>query len=234
MIAKPARRFWHQTEVKSTEAGVAIMLDARPARTPAGADLVVPNPAMATAIAAEWHAQGPTIDPETMPFTRMANTALDRLPKQFARVADALAAYGETDLLCHRARTPQDLAAQQAAQWDPLLQWAAQALGARLQPTTGIMAAPQPPQALATLREQVHALTPFQLAAFHDLVALSGSLILGFAAVHQRHPAAALWRLSRLDEDWQQQHWGIDDEARATAASQAKAFLRAEQFFRMA
>ncbi len=58
---------------------------------------------MAQAIAAEWDAQTAHVKPETMPFTRMANSALDKVTPQFAEVADLIAAYGASDLLCYRA-----------------------------------------------------------------------------------------------------------------------------------
>jgi chaperone required for assembly of F1-ATPase len=92
------------------------------------------------------------------------------------------------------------------------------------------MHAPQDPQALAGLSDQVHALDPFTLAAFHDLVSLSGSLVIGFAALHDYLPTQDLWPLSRVDELWQQEHWGEDEEALEMAATKESAFLHAKFF----
>ena len=61
---------------------------------------------MAEAIAAEWDAQDEMINPQTMPVTRTANAAIDKVAPQHAEVADMLAAYGDSDLLCYRADTP--------------------------------------------------------------------------------------------------------------------------------
>lgn len=228
------RRFWQNAQSVPAEGGHAVTLDDKPVRTPAKARLIVPTRPLADAIATEWQAQGERIDPGTMPFTRMANSAIDKVAPQRAEVADMLAAYGDSDLLCYRAEAPDALVARQQEQWDPMLDWAAAELGARLQPRHGVMHAPQPREALQALAAQVHALDPFALAAFHDLVSLTGSLVLGFAATRQARDDETLWALSRLDEAWQQEQWGVDEEAAEVAEIKREAFLHAARFYRMA
>lgn len=142
-----------------------------------------------------------------------------------------LAAYGDSDLLCYRAEQPAGLVARQSERWDPLLAWAETALDARLEARTGVMHVPQDTQVLAALRARVHALSDFELAAFHDLVSLSGSLILGFAATQDVQTIQALWETSRLDELWQAEQWGKDDEAEAAAAIKQIAFEHAKTVF---
>ena len=85
--------------------------------------------------------------------------------------------------------------------------------------------------ALAVLRDRTHALNSFELAAFHDLVSLSGSLVLGFAATLDARDVEALWDISRLDEAWQTEQWGQDDEADAMAKIKKAAFLHAARMF---
>ncbi len=225
-----ARRFWTRAEAVEDEAGYAISLDARPVRTPAKTLLVVPTRAMADAIAAEWDAQQERIDPMTMPVTRSANATLDKVVTQFDEVADMIAGYGDTDLLCYRAHSPVELIARQDAAWNPMLDWAESALDARLHPVVGVMHAPQCADALARLRAQVHGLDPFSLTALHDLVSLSGSLVLGLAALRDAFDIETLWSLSRVDETWQQDLWGKDDEAQAQAEMKRAAFLHAKRF----
>ncbi|SDY51661.1 ATP12 family chaperone protein [Citreimonas salinaria] len=228
------RRFWQDAQTVPAEGGHTVTLDDKPVRTPAKARLIVPTQPLAAAIAEEWMAQGERIDPGTMPFTRMANSAIDKVAPQRAEVADMLAAYGDSDLLCYRAEAPDALVARQQEQWDPMLDWAADTLGARLQPRAGVMHAPQPRPALDALAARVHALDAFTLAAFHDLVALSGSLVLGFAAIHRVRPVDELWTLSRLDESWQEEQWGADEEAEEVAGIKREAFLHAARFYRLA
>lgn len=226
-----AKRFWSAAEVQEASEGFGIALDGRPVKTPAKRALLVPTRGLAEAIAAEWAAQQETVDPLSMPFTRSANAALDKVAVQCVEVADMLAAYGDSDLLCYRAEQPADLVARQAEIWDPILDWAEQTLGARLHPRVGVMHAPQDAEALQRLSARVHAMSVFELTAFHDLVSLSGSLILGFAAARDLKNIESLWEISRLDEIWQAEQWGKDEEADATAAVKCAAFRHAKLVF---
>ena len=230
MSAWQPRRFWQNASVEPCAGGFTVRLDARPVRTPAKAALVVPSLTMASAIAAEWQAQQGTIKPETMPVTRSANAALDKIAPQFAEVAGLIAAYGASDLLCYRATGPAGLVARQAAAWDPMLAWAAEALAAPLAVTAGVTPITQPAASLARLTAKVHACTPVELAALHDLVMISGSLVLGLAVTHGHADARTIWQLSRIDEDWQIEQWGQDHEAGESAALRRAALIHAERF----
>ncbi len=227
------KRFWKAATAQATDLGFGVLLDGRPVRTPAKAILTVPTAAIAERIAHEFDAQDDRIDPRTMPFTRTANAAVDKVALQHAEVADMLADYGDSDLLCYRAEAPEELVSRQAEAWDPLLDWAAATLGSRLVPRVGVMHDPQDPEAVARLRTAVHAMSAFELAAFHDLVAISGSLIIGFAAKAEVKPIEDLWAASRVDETWQQEQWGEDEEAAEMAAHKKAAFLHAAAFMRL-
>lgn len=226
-----AKRFWKQAAVVPAANGFAVELDGRPVKTPAKQPLILPTDKMARAVADEWDAQEGVINPNLMPITKTANSAIDKVAVQHAEVADMLADYGDADLLCYRADAPEELVARQAAHWDPMLDWAEEVLGARLMPRIGIIHAPQDPVTLDTLRARTHALNNFELAAFHDLVSLSGSLILGFAATMGARDTEVLWDISRLDEAWQAEQWGRDDAAEALAEIKKAAFLHACHMF---
>jgi chaperone required for assembly of F1-ATPase len=228
-----AKRFWKKTTVEAVEGGFEIRLDGRPVRTPAKAPLIVPTRALAEVIAAEWEAQEGEIDPNTMPATRSANAAIDKVAIQHAEVANLLADYGDSDLLCYRAAHPRELVERQAEQWDPLLDWAEEAFGVRLHPRTGIMHVPQEAEALQVLRAKSHGFNAFELAAFHDLVSLSGSLILGLAVTHGKLSADEAWMRSRLDELYQIEQWGEDEEASESAEIKRQSFVHAELFYRL-
>jgi len=225
------KRFWTQTQVVPAEGGFTVALDGRPVRTPAKAPLVLPTRALAEAVAAEWEAQEGEVDPMSMPCTRTANSAIDKVAVQYDEVAELLAAYGETDLVCYRAEGPEGLVARQAAAWDPLLDWAATTLGARLVAVTGLIPAPQDTGALDRLAARTRAFDRYELAAFHDLVTLSGSLVIAFAVVHGLADPEELWETSQVDELWQQEQWGADDDATEHRLLKKRAFLHAARFF---
>lgn len=226
-----AKRFWKDTAVLPGETGFAVALDGRLVKTPAKRLLEAPTRPLAQAIADEWAAQGEKINPLSMPFTRTANAAIDKVAPQHAEVAQMLAAYGDSDLLCYRAEGPAELAARQAQIWGAMLDWAEDALDVRLEARSGVMHIRQSGPVLSRLSAQVHALSPFELAAFHDLVSLSGSLILGFAATKDARDTGEIWDISRLDEIWQSEQWGKDDEAEAQSALKREAFFHAKRFF---
>jgi chaperone required for assembly of F1-ATPase len=221
------RRFWEHASVAEEGEGFGVRLDARPLRTPAGVPLAVRTEALAAAIAAEWDALESEIRPERLPLTRAANVAIDRVAWNRDAIVAAIAEYGGSDLLCYRAAGPAGLADRQAAGWDPWLLWSARSLHAPLVAVTGVMHVAQPPASLAALRAAVAAEDAFGLTALHELVSLSGSLVLGLAVARGALDAAEAWELSRIDETWQAEQWGLDPEAEAAAAVRRDDFLRA-------
>ena len=142
-----------------------------------------------------------------------------------------LAAYAETDLTCHRAGTPAELAARQSQAWDPILDWAAAAYGAPLIATVGVLPVAQPQPSLDALAAHVAGLDEFRLTALHDLVTLSGSLLIGLATADRHIAPDTAWHLSRIDETWQAEQWGDDEEAAEAAEIKREQFLQADRFW---
>ena len=210
------KRFWKAVTI----ADGAIELDGRPVRTPARATLLLPTPQLAEAVAEEWRSVGKEIDPHAMPLTGFANAAIDQIAPNPAPFAADLARYGESDLLCYRAESPQPLVQRQAAQWDPLLDWARARYDVHFETTAGIMHRPQPPATIARLQEVVAALDPFLLAALSPLVTISGSLVAALALLEGAADRDTVWRAAQLDEDWQAEQWGEDELA--TRAREAR------------
>ena len=225
------KRFWTETEVVSDAGGFAIRLDGRPVRTPAKAALTLPTHPLAEAVAEEWAAQEDEVRPETMPFTRMANSAIDKVANEQAEVVRHLAAYGETDLLCYRAEAPDALVERQAEAWDPWLDWLAKRYGVWLTTVAGVIPESQDPEALALLTAEIGRLSVFELSAFHDLVALPGSLVLAFAVTSGEADPADIWETARVDEIWQIEQWGGDEEAEHVNELKRQAFLDAHLFY---
>jgi len=165
-----ARRFWTSASVETVEGGYTVHLDTRAVKTPLKAPLIVPTQTMAEAIAAEWMAQAEEINPLTMPVTRSANAAIDKVSAQKPEVVAMLSAYAETDLLCHRADHPQELAARQEAGWRPVLDWAASELNAPLIVTIGVLPVPQPQDSLDRVHQLLSQFDNFSLTELHDRI----------------------------------------------------------------
>lgn len=233
MTLQRQRRFWRTAIVAPMAADFVVRLDGRLLRTPAGASLSLPTEALAEGVAAEWGAVDGEVRPGLMPLTRIANSAIDHITPEPAQVAAMIAAYGGTDLVCYRASEPAALRCRQDAAWDPWLRWAERAVGVRLEPVTGVMPRSQSPVSLTALHEAVSAKSPFGLAGLAGLVTLSGSLVLGLAVAARALPGATAWRLSRIDETWQEERWGSDPEAAAAATEREASFIASESFLRL-
>jgi chaperone required for assembly of F1-ATPase len=232
------KRFWDTaTAAPHDEGGFTVLLDGRPMRLPGGGPLRLPALPLAQAVAEEWQAvggaKGGEMSMEHVPLTRMVGTAIDRVAPDPEPSIVAIAQYGETDLLCYRG-DDRRLAAIQAAEWDPMLEWAARALDAPLLVTTGIRHVAQPAASLAALRSAVAALPPLELTAAGLAVPLLGSLVLGLALAHGRLDGAGATRLALLEESWQQDIWGEDAEALARRRAIAKDVALAERLLVLA
>ena len=207
------KRFYDTVNLEEGPDGVAILLDKRRVRTPARAELRVAGMVLAKEIAREWDDQGENIDPDTMPMTRRANTALDRVCGREAEVVGELVDYAGADLLCYRAETPEDLVELQCAHWDAVLAWVKNNLGAAFEVRTGISHIDQPAQALAIISNAFADYSPFELAALHTMTTLTGSALLTLAHAKGHLDAEQLWAAAHVDEDWQISQWGEDEEA---------------------
>jgi len=208
------KRFYSVVAVAESEAGFIITLDGKPVRTPARNALQAWSRALAEAVAAEWECQEQWIRPATMPLTQLVSTAIDRVSVDPAAIVEALMAYGASDLLCYRADMPEDLVLRQEAAWQPLVDWAAGALGVEMVVVTGVMPRPQPPASLDRLKNIIAAYDVPRLTALQTVVAATGSLLLGVALLVGRVTAEETLALAQLDETFQAEIWGVDDEAK--------------------
>jgi chaperone required for assembly of F1-ATPase len=209
------KRVYARVETRPVEGGWGVALDGRPMRTPGKNELVLPNEALAAAIAAEWDAQREEIRPATMPLTRLAATAIDRTAAQRDLIVAETANYADTDLVCYRAAHPPALAKRQDAVWQDLIDWAARRYGATLAVTSGVVPARQTPATLTAFSAIVAAQDEFRLAALHTLTATCGSLVIALALFEGHLDAASAFAASQLDETFQIEAWGEDPEAAA-------------------
>jgi chaperone required for assembly of F1-ATPase len=211
------RKFYKTVDVADESGALVVRLDGKPVKTPRRATLAVPTHALAEAIAEEWRAQDATLDPASMPLTRLAYAAIDIVPTHRTRIRDEALAFGRTDLLCYRAEAPAKLAARQASAWDPLLDWAVEEFGARLAVGAGIAFVDQSVESVALLGHAVARYDDLGLAALHGAASITGSLVLALALAEGRLNASEAFALSRLDEAFQNESWGTDPEAEARA-----------------
>src|SRR5580658_3541414 len=211
------KRFWDDVALTRDGEEFRILLDGKPIHLPNGGVLRVGPPALAAAIAGEWRAAGGAKGGEMSfadtPLTRLAGTARERIARDPDPTIDAIARYGESDLLCYRADQPRALAERQARSWQPWLDWAALTYDAPLRVTVGIVPVRQHHDSIRALRRVVGGYDPYVLAALGIAVPSLGSLVLGLALVEARLDAAEAFALGQLEELFQTEQWGEDEEA---------------------
>ena len=112
----------------------------------------------------------------------------------------------------YRAATPQKLRERQAKEWDPVLAWARDALGADFKLGEGIVHVAQPEAALKAAAAAIPA-DPWRLGAVHVVTTLTGSALIALALLRGRLTAEAAWQAAHVDEDWNMEQWGRDELA---------------------
>ena len=224
------KRFW---KVVSVDAERVVRLDERPVRTPGRVPLALPTDALAGAVADEWRAVGATIEPRAMPLTGLANAAIDRIAPDPAAFAANLARYGESDLLCYRAVSPEPLVARQAATWNPILAWAPRALrrafhgGHRHHPPAPATRDARPPGRGGCRARSVRTGRAVADRDDHRLADPRARALFERAVAQDE-----IWAASQLDEDWQAERWGADPLAEAARDERRAQFDAAVQISR--
>ena len=225
------KRFYASAGVAETDGGFSITLDGRPIKTPSGKIVIAPKREIAEAIAAEWQAQQEIIDPLTMPLTRLANSVVEAVADRADAVADDIEKYLGSDLLFYRAGHPEGLVAREATHWDPIVFWAAETLGAHFMLAEGIVHVRQPETAIASARAAFPG-DPWSIAALHVVTTLTGSALLALALTHGVRDPEQIWAAAHVDEDWNIEKWGVDDEVAARRAARLVDFQAATRILK--
>jgi chaperone required for assembly of F1-ATPase len=229
--APQRKRFYASVGVIEADGGFAVALDGKPIKTPSGKIVAVPQRTIAQTMAAEWEAQRETIDPLTMPMTRFANSVVDAVVDRVSAVRDDIVKYFHSDLLFYRAGHPEVLIAREAEHWDPVLYWAADALGAHFILAQGIMHVSQPEQAVAAARDALPD-DPWRVAALSVVTTLTGSALLALALYHGVRAPEQVWTAAHVDEDFNAEQWGQDEEVVARRAARLRDFEAAVAILR--
>ncbi|QZD94753.1 ATP12 family chaperone protein [Qipengyuania gelatinilytica] len=228
------KRFYKEVTTASTELGWTVSLDGRPIKTQGGQPQVVPSEDLAEMLAAEWREQGEEIDPSAFRYRDMTDYALDVIARDKDAVVEKLLGYAETDTLCYRANPEEALYRRQQEVWEPIVAGMEAREGVALHRISGILHRPQTEETLAKLRSRLEALDAFTLTALEQTTSLAASLCIGLEALEDGADGEALWDAANLEEDWQADLWGRDEEAEERRAKRKGDFLAAIRFARAA
>jgi chaperone required for assembly of F1-ATPase len=222
------KRFYNEVAVAAGEGGFVVKLDGKAVKTPGKAVLILPAERAAKLVADEFAAQGDTMDLASMPVYRLVNTAIDGVAKDPQAVLEDILRFSSSDLLCYRADRPDTLVSRQNEAWDPVIDWARAALGARFSLAEGVIHVEQPREAIAALGVHLgQRAEPLRLAALHVMTTLTGSALLALAVDFGELDAETAWNAAHVDEDFQAEQWGQDSEALARRANRRRDMMAA-------
>ena len=225
------KRFYKTAEAQPVEGGWQVMLDGRPVKTQGGAPQIVSAKTLAYALADEWANQGEEIDPSAFMFRDHSDYAIDIVGPARDDAIAKLLAFAETDTLCYRADPGDPLYARQQETWEPLLEHLETAHGVRFERVSGITHVPQPGETLVRLRRHLDTLDDFTLAGLTAMASLAASLSVALLANDEAiNDPMLLWRDANLEEEWQAEKWGRDEEAEARREQRANDFSAAQVF----
>jgi len=224
------KRFYDQVGYVAQDCGFAIQLDGRSVKTPMKKQLLLPSEALAQAVQSEWEVQGEKIDPHAMPLTRLANAALDRIDAERDAVIEQIIRFCGTDLLCYRADAPDSLVEVQAQAWDPLLTWLKSDLDIHLPVAIGITPISIEDGVEAKFETQIDALDVFALSGLGAIVSAAGSLVVGLGVLHGHIDGEQAYLAASVDERYQLDRWGADDDAEAQLKGREKDIKAAAVF----
>ena len=235
MVEWAKKRFWETVSTVCVDGAslYKVYLDKRLLNTPNKKPLILPTKEMANHVVFEWESQGDKVDPLTMPYTRSANSSIDKVAPQTDEIRKLVTDYGDSDLICYRADKPKELVRRQEKIWSNLVLWSASDLNAPLNIFEGVVYEPQPSQSILEFEKQVSNLNTFQLCALYDLVTISGSLVLSLAVIKNFLNLDNAWSACQVDEDWQQENWGIDEVESVRTLNRKIAFFHAASFYKV-
>jgi chaperone required for assembly of F1-ATPase len=207
------KRFYQEVGVGTAPGGFAVTLDGRSPRTPGQKPVVVPQRALAEAMAEEWAAQGKFIDPKVMPIMRLVNSAIEAGEERLPALRDEIVKYAGNDLLLYRADTPRELVAEQERVWDAALVRIARHFDIGFQPTIGIVHQPQPDPTLERLATSLASTGLLEIVALNSLTGITGSGLLSIALREGLMTPEEVWAAAHVDEDYNVRLWGEVAEA---------------------
>ncbi|MCP4933967.1 MAG: ATPase [bacterium] len=212
-MSQKIKRFYSGVETTFVQYGFQIMLDDRPIKSAGQQVLQLPNKKMAEQIAEEWRQQKEFIDFGNMPAMRFASAVADNIMPCPDEARAEILQYAHSDLLCYRVSEPDNLVERQASLWDPVLDQFKEELSIEFVTSGSIQYVEQGGESMKRFEALIIPLEGYQLGAVHSVTVMTGSAALSIALHNNWLTVEAAWEHAHLDEDFQAEQWGEDEEA---------------------
>ena len=225
------KRFYKVVSISEERTGYWVRLDGKPIRSPQKKIIECNNLTLANKLLEEWESHVEYIDYVNMPITRILNVAFDRVSENHISVVETVGSYATSDLLCYRANGPEKLVIRQHEYWDPILEWGQQTFKLNFNVTDSILPVEQPESTILKIKEVLRKYNPIQLAAIHTVTTISSSVLIALALENEAFERETIWNAINVDEDWNIEHWGEDEELILSRKIKRQDFLAVSQIF---
>jgi ATP synthase F1 complex assembly factor 2 len=226
------KRFYQDVGINRSGSGWNVTLDAKPIKTPARDNLLLPSEAIAWGIATEFESQRDVIVPATMPLMTIASTAIDVTRSDIHASVDRIVKFLETDTVCFLHEDEPELQRMQREAWDPLRKLVAENLGVITHQTAGIsLHSGQSSVGVYAIQSTLKSLDFWRLTTMEVSASSAKSAVIalallnGYASVQQAVDAAL------VEEKWQRQNWGTVEGCHDISERETAMWLAACSFF---
>ena len=120
--------------------------------------------------------------------------------------------YIDTDLICYRAENPKELVELQKNKWDPIILLVEKYIGTKVHVFEGVLPKKQHATVHDRLNNLINQFDIFEISVLHRITNITGSIFLSLCVLKKDISNNEVFELSFLDELWQAENWGFDEE----------------------
>ncbi|KAF9186977.1 ATP synthase complex assembly protein atp12 [Haplosporangium sp. Z 767] len=207
------KRFWETAGIKEVGDRIAVTLDNRVLKTPAGNQLTLPKDQkhLALMIAGEWHGQKALLKSHSLPMTSLVARAIDGFignEQGRTETLNRLIKFLDTDSICYQQDFPDSIVEAQKKHWDPILKWVKDEYNLDIKVSEGITYVQQEDEVKEKLRQIVNSMSDIELSAFERATLTAKSFLIGLAVVKRHLSVEKAWMAAQLEVLDQIERWG--------------------------
>ena len=228
------KRFYKKASYGAEQERWPILLDGKPAKTPAGNLLTCPTEKVAQAISREWDEQQDEIVPKNMPLSQIRITQIDFLEGRREEVIQKIMETINTDLILYRAQNPKELHDKQSEIWDQWLDWMTGHFMVHFTTTTDLTVVEQEQSIHDAIEAYVRGMDPEKFALLYILANVCGSVVLPIAFLEGQADSQDLFQAVQVEEIYKQDFYNdIDPDTQNIHEQLQHEFMAAEMYLEL-
>ena len=208
------KKFWKKIEIRqSSSKKFHLLLDNKKLTTPMKKELVLPSEILVNEVLREWDQNSDNINKDDLVFYGVLSTAIDKVNLEKDAYVNDIIDFIDTDLICYRAESPNDLIALQNKSWNPILLLIEKYIDVKIKVFKGIMPSNQDQKVHTEIKKLISNLSDVQISVLHRITNLIGSIFLSLCILKKDLLKEDAFECSFLDELWQAKNWGHEEDA---------------------